>query len=122
MPAERLECDGEPTFSAELRQVGDGLLVRRPQRPPESGLGFSGGQVARSGRDTQRGSTLDGLPACMRQTILPWSNRDSTVRTGHGIIRSIAKFFDRLIGAEAAWAGLDNIASANEKRQLQRVT
>ena len=24
---------GEPTFSAELRQVGDGLLVRRPQWP-----------------------------------------------------------------------------------------
>ncbi len=49
MPAERLECDGEPTFGAERRQVGAGLLVRRPQRPPESGLGFSGGQVARSG-------------------------------------------------------------------------
>ena len=48
MPAERLECDGEPTFSAELRQVGDGLLVRRLQQPPESGLGISGGQVARN--------------------------------------------------------------------------
>ncbi len=28
----RLECDGEPTFSTELRQAGEGLLVRRPQR------------------------------------------------------------------------------------------
>ena len=56
MPAERLECDGEPTFSAELRQVGDGLLVRRLQQPPESGLGFSGGQVARSRDGRVRGA------------------------------------------------------------------
>ena len=30
----------EPTFSTDLRQVGDGLLVRRPQRAPEPALGF----------------------------------------------------------------------------------
>ncbi len=48
MPAERLKCADEPTFRTERRQVGDGLFVRRLQQPPESGHGFSGGQVARS--------------------------------------------------------------------------
>ena len=64
MPAERLECDGEPTFSAERRQVGDGLLVRRPQRPPESEVGFSGGQVpgAEMGVCGACGRAVDGGP------------------------------------------------------------
>ena len=78
MPAERLECDGEPTFSPERRQVGDGLFVRCPQRPPESGLAFSGGQVpgTETGvcgvpRDSEREKPENETDGLSNQRVIP---------------------------------------------------
>ena len=46
----------EPTFSTELRQVGGGLLVRRPQHPQSPASGFQAVHVPRSGDGRVRGS------------------------------------------------------------------
>ena len=47
-PKRDLRRRASATFGPERRQVGDGLFVHRPQRPPESGPAFSGCRVARN--------------------------------------------------------------------------
>ena len=67
------------TFRAERRQGGDGLLVRRPQWPSESGLGFSGCQVARS-----RDGPLCGLQGALCGASPDWKTPPDCPESSNG--------------------------------------